>query len=141
MEQTFSPDLKILFVEDEPLLQRLCGRFLNGQQRQVITVNSSKDAIGLIKSNHYDLLITDYFLPDGNGGDVIKAFAARSPMGNALLITGMLMNEASVRDLPTGFTVDYLLKPFDIDSFDQLVKDILIRVGLSGGGPTNPQSN
>lgn len=67
---------KILYVEDNALLQRSMSRFFKRfftEAADVVVVDNADDAILLLASQEYTLIVCDYDLANGtNGGQVLE---------------------------------------------------------------------
>jgi two-component system, NtrC family, response regulator len=109
---------KILIVEDEEVIRRLCGRLLSkplggadASPPELILVASLKEAFKAIEDNQLDLLITDLRLPDGNGIDIVKSFKKKFPGKKAIVITGSLTPHDQLRQVEGK--VECIFKPFE----------------------------
>lgn len=115
---------KILIVEDEEVIRRLCGRLLSKTERQLILVESVGEAFEVIKENQLDLLVTDLRLPDGHGVDVIKCFKAKFPEKKAIIITGSPTPEDRLSQIE-GLDVECIFKPFEPPVLEAAVRKAL----------------
>src|SRR5438445_877222 len=63
---------KILIIDDEPdILELLAEEFkLNGHY--VSTAMSGNEAIQILQDKHFDIILSDYRMPNGNGMDILK---------------------------------------------------------------------
>ena len=79
--------LRVLFVDDEPLILHIISRFLN---RSVMakTVTSAEEALDEIVAQHYDLCFLDIILPGMTGLDAMKIINELSPTTKVALMTG-----------------------------------------------------
>lgn len=68
--------MRVLLVEDDPVLQLLGKKFFSMRARSVDIAGSWKEATGLFESRKYDIIITDHFLPDKNGDQIIRGARA-----------------------------------------------------------------
>lgn len=64
--------MKILIIEDEFLILKTLQTFISRLNHDVDTSQSGRNAIELIESNDYDLIITDLMLNDISGFDIIE---------------------------------------------------------------------
>lgn len=85
--------IKIMLVEDHPIFREgvhLALTFSNLNCEIVAEVPNVRQAIDYIEShpNGIDIALLDFFLPDGNGGDIIKVLKSVCPQAKILLITG-----------------------------------------------------
>ena len=76
---------RILLVEDEPTAREIITAVLRQQGYEVDSVATAGAAATCIKSIAYAVVIADWFLPDGNGGDV--ADSAWSAGAKTLIIS------------------------------------------------------
>ena len=64
---------RVLFVDDEPGSRESLTLLLEYEGYQVESVSDGENAIRLLSSNNYDVVITDLFLPGVCGIDILKA--------------------------------------------------------------------
>lgn len=64
--------MRVLLVEDDPVLQLLGKKFFSMRARSVDIAGSWKEAIELFDTKVYEIIITDHFLPDKNGDQIIR---------------------------------------------------------------------
>src|SRR5260221_2953232 len=79
-----------------------------------------QDAIDMLRSFPFDLIILDWQLPSMSGVEVLQQFRARGGMAPVLMLTG----KDTMQDKQEGFESgadDYLVKPFN-------VKELVLRV-------------
>ena len=62
----------ILVLDDEPVFQKVVQRWLSDAGFQVTLAKTSIDALGLAQDQLFDLVISDYYLPDYLGTDFLK---------------------------------------------------------------------
>lgn len=115
---------KILIVEDEEIIRRLCGRLLSKAGREVILVETVRGAYDAIKNNPLDLLVTDLRLPDGHGVNVIKRFKEKFPEKNAIIITGSPTPEDHLTQIDE-LNIECIFKPFELPVLEAAVRKAL----------------
>jgi CheY-like chemotaxis protein len=78
---------------------------------EVVEAASGAEALKALESRHcdYDLMITDYAMPQVSGADFLRQARVLCPAVPALIITGYAEEDA-IGDRPDG--VEVLLKPF-----------------------------
>lgn len=101
----------VLVVDDEIVVQKSCSRILTPHGFQVKTTASPKEALKMLESSAYDVLITDMKMPEMDGIELIRQARKTSPDTNIILITGYPSQE-SLREALSLRIVDYLPKPF-----------------------------
>jgi len=116
---------KILVVEDEEIIRKLCKRLLSKLGHEVSAVGTLKEAEKKVEEIEWDLLISDLKLPDGSGVDMIRFFKKRFPQKKALIITGSLTPDRCSEPVGDIGVIDCIAKPFDIDQFISAVKKAL----------------
>jgi len=115
---------KILIVEDEEVIRRLCGRLLSKAGRELLLVETVQEAFDAIKNNEWDLLVTDLRLPDGHGVDVILRFKEKFPDRKALIITGSPTPEDRLSQIESLY-VECIFKPFEPPVLEAAVRKAL----------------
>jgi len=111
------PPLKVLLVDDHPEVRSTTAAVLEDSGHQVFEAANGAEALALLKdrTSDFDLLITDYAMPNLSGTDFLREARLLCPDVPALLITGYAETEM-IRDKPEG--VETLLKPFTPAALD-----------------------
>ena len=118
---------KVLVVDDDEVILALIVALLEGLQHEVTAVRSGREAIGAHRQDSFDLVITDIYMPDMDGLEVIRAFAhsAQKPPIIAMSGGGSL---ARMDPLPAAerFGASAIIyKPVDPAALEQLVTTLL----------------
>ena len=79
----------------------------------------------MASNGHYDLLISDLGLPDGNGMDVVRAFAQHQS-APSIAMTGYGMDEDIRRCRDAGFTA-HVTKPVGFDRLNELIVSLTVQ--------------
>jgi DNA-binding response OmpR family regulator len=113
---------RILVVEDHKEIRNLLSKFflLNGYE--VDSVEDGDMAIRQIKEKRYDLIVTDYMMPNIDGIDLLKKIKMDNPQLSILMISGSGVEE--VFFIKSGADA-YLAKPLDLSRMKILVEKIL----------------
>ncbi|NNF04991.1 MAG: sigma-54-dependent Fis family transcriptional regulator [Rhodothermales bacterium] len=137
----------LLFVDDENLLHNLFERLFSRHGFDVTCVSSAVKAIDLLKENEYDLVVTDFMMPDMDGFALLGHIREHYPGTRVIMVTAHANVQHAVRMMQHG-VVDYIPKPFTAAELVERVKSTLERdveqpsvpVEASGkkrgGGPT-----
>ncbi len=88
--------LRVLIVDDEPLILHILSRFLNPSV-EVKTVATAEEALGEIGAQHYDLCFLDIILPGMTGLDAMKIINELSPNTKVAIMTGTLLDDGYFR--------------------------------------------
>jgi len=98
----------ILLVDDDVLVRRAVSEMLRDAGHSVADAGSVDAALALVASGGpIDLVITDYLMPDRNGGQLIAELRRLAPALPVLMITG---HDSLTSDVPDS--VPRLIKPF-----------------------------
>lgn len=120
--------MRILIVEDEVTLNKTIAEGLGEFGYQTDNSESFKDAEYYIGIRNYDLVLTDWMLPDGSGLELINLIKQKSPRTSVVVISAKDDKESEIKALKAGAD-DYIKKPFD---FDILVARIEARLRFGG---------
>src|SRR6187455_3513266 len=110
----------VLVVDDEPDLVELVTLTL---ARMELATQSAGDVAGarkLLKSQRFDLCLTDMRLPDGDGLELVEWLQREVPGTPVAVITAHGSVEAAVRALKLG-AFDFVSKPLDLNDLRKLV--------------------
>ena len=114
----------VLVVDDEADIRELLELSLLRMGLSVQSAGSVSEALGLLRTNQFDLCLTDMRLPDGDGMDVVKFVTAEIADLPIAVITAFGSAENAVAALKAG-AFDYLTKPLSLDQLRTLVKSVL----------------
>lgn len=106
---------KVLVVDDEEIMITLLETFLKRYACRISKAADGDQAIELLESTVFDLVITDLQMGDTNGLDVIKKAKEISPETLVFMMTGCNEVEYVIAAFRSGAD-DYLLKPFSLVS-------------------------
>ncbi len=126
----------VLIVDDEPDLLELISLTLRRMSLRTRTASDIATAQRLLKSESFDLCLTDMRLPDGDGLDLVAWIQQNRAQLPVAVITAHGNVESAVRALKLG-AFDFVSKPLDIGVLRKLV-DNAIRLGADAGAPEAP---
>jgi CheY-like chemotaxis protein len=121
-----NPLARILAVDDEPVILDSFRKILVVAGYAIDTVESGREALGLVQKNKYDFVFTDLKMPEMDGLDVVKGVKHFSPETDVVMITGYGTIESAVNAMKFG-AMDYVQKPFTEDELADFTKKCLIR--------------
>src|ERR1035438_2569313 len=104
----------LLLVEDDPALQFTIQTALEEKGYAVDAVSTTGDAIDRLAENVYPIVISDIYIDEGTGLDVLKAAKGKDPNCAVILMTGRGTME-TVMAATRGGVFDYIAKPFELD--------------------------
>ncbi len=123
--QDLDPEnMEILVVDDSGLARKMIARTLNKMGIEKITeAKDGADAIPLIQANHYDLIVTDFNMPEVDGHELLRFIRNQSSQSSVpvLMVTteGDAGKLAAVQQDGVSAIVD---KPFDVSEVKKLIE-------------------
>jgi two-component system response regulator PilR (NtrC family) len=114
------PKPAVLVIDDEPDLCELLSITLQRMDLNPRTANSIAAGRRLLKSERFDLCLTDMQLPDGNGLELVEWMQQHTPTVPVAVITAHGNMESAVRALKVG-AFDFVSKPLDLAGLRKLV--------------------
>jgi len=120
------PYARILAVDDEAIVLDSLRKILVAAGYAIDTVESGREALGLVQRNKYDFVFTDLKMPEMDGLDVVKGVKHFSPESDVIVITGYATIESAVNAMKYG-AMDYVQKPFTEDELVDFTRKCLIR--------------
>lgn len=103
---------RILLAEDEEAMRAYLARALSNAGYRVETVDRGTDAIPLLETQDFDLLLSDIVMPEMDGIELAQRCAEISPRTKVMFITGFAaVSLRASREQPTA---KVLSKPFHL---------------------------
>ncbi len=106
--------VKILVIDDEPLICKGCQIVLTDKDHRVETCLTGQAGMDAIREGAYDLVLLDMKLPDMDGMDILKNFHKEKPGLYFIVMTGYSTVQNAIEAIKSG-AFDYLTKPFTDD--------------------------
>jgi PAS domain S-box-containing protein len=112
--------LTVLAVDDDPLVLMNTVLMLEDLGHDVKQADSASEALQILSTDRFDLLITDYAMPRMTGGELASIVAEKWPETRIILATGYA-------DLPSGSTLscERLSKPFTQLQLEQITRQAM----------------
>jgi len=121
--------LKILIAEDEKNIGDLLTELLEQEDREITLVQNGLEALGKLKEERYDLLITDLMMPEVDGMEVLHQAKKLHPEIMVIIITGYASLETAIQAVKEG-AYDYLRKPFRLEELKISVDNACEKIRL-----------
>ncbi len=115
---------KILIVEDDLTFAQLLLGFLGKYGYDLHKSKSVKDAVGLLKTDSYDLLLLDYRLPDGNGLEILTKARELDIHTPVIIMTSFNDVRTAVKAMRLGAS-DYITKPVNPEELLLIINSAL----------------
>jgi two-component system alkaline phosphatase synthesis response regulator PhoP len=105
-----SVDATVLVVDDEGAIRYSVTKTLERVGYQVVTASSGEEALDILETQGFDVVLTDIRMPGISGVDLLARIKERSPDAVVILMTGYASLGTAVESLRLG-AHDYLIKP------------------------------
>jgi signal transduction histidine kinase len=113
-EQASLP-LRILIVEDEPLVREVLGVYLTEDHHQITTAVNGREGLEKFQAGDFDLVLTDRAMPEMNGDQLAAEIKKLKPRQPLILLTGFGDLMTGAGEQPDG--VDLVVsKPFTLNT-------------------------
>src|SRR5579864_8916467 len=112
---------RLLVVEDDPGVRTTIVTCLELEGYAVDAASSTKEAIDRLSASSYPIVISDIYIDDRTGLDVLEAARRKDPSCSVILMTARGTME-TVMAATRGGAFDYIAKPFDLDRMLETVK-------------------
>ncbi len=115
---------KILVVDDEKAIRESVSLVLAEEDHETTMAADGEEALKLLNTDSYDVLITDLKMPGMDGMELVKKCLQICPQTSVIIITAHASVESAIESLRMG-AFDYILKPFDFDDLILKVNRLL----------------
>ena len=94
--------MRVLQVEDDTIVARGNELLLKSIGSTIDTAETGEEALEILRSSKYDILIVDQQLPDMQGHDVVRQMRARRIETPVLMVTGHAAPAVKMRAFGVG---------------------------------------
>ena len=127
----------ILVADDEEGIRKMLHHWLGKQGHLVQSAGSAEEAKRLMRTWHFDLVITDVVMPDGDGFELITALRNAQPSARILAISGggKYLERGDCLKMARGLGAHAIVtKPFSWEELDAGVEEAMTSSGNSASG-------
>ena len=120
---------RVLVVEDEPVISRVCSQALRGEGFEVDIAANGNIAEGMLEKKEYDLILIDIRTPVMNGKQLYQSINDKHPdlTDRIIFTTGDLLGGGTKSFLEQSGRL-FLPKPFTPDELKTIVGKALRRI-------------
>ena len=120
--------MKILVVDDEPIVLNCCQRILEDQGYAVHLVGSADEAITAMEDEPFEILLVDIKMPIRDGIDLIREIKEKWPETSVIVMTGYSTPE-TIRKSRGAKADKFIAKPFTPDELLEILHPIISKGG------------
>ena len=118
-------DIQVLLVEDDEINMKVNSLLLDKWGYKVKTAENGKEAISMLQTNHYDVILMDIHMPEMDGLEATKAIrqAQQGRINSEIPIIAMTantLNEDKKTCLEAGMD-DFLTKPINVEQLSSKI--------------------
>ena len=124
--------ISILVVDDEQSMRDFLKILLIKEGYKVTTSENGSQALSLLSSKPFDLVISDIRMPGFSGLDLLESIREKHGDLPVILITAFASPDDAVKAMKNG-AFDYISKPFNVDE----IKSVILSATNKGGSPVN----
>jgi len=126
-----SEERHILVVDDEEEVRDTLYHVLKSLDYRPHVAASGQDALAILKREKIDVVLSDLYMPEMDGIELLKKVRQEDSKVVFLMITAHPTIETAVEAIKKG-AYDYLTKPFHIEEVRLKINRALEKRGLSG---------
>jgi DNA-binding response OmpR family regulator len=116
--------MRILVVEDDEKIASFIKKGLQEESYSVDVTENGYEAIYMIETNHYDIVLLDLMIHGLNGMEVCKNIRAKNIAVPIIMLTARDELKDKIKGLDSGAN-DYITKPF---AFEELLARIRVKL-------------
>ena len=117
---------RILIIDDDPHFLRVLQRILSHEKFNVTAIANPCEAIELLRSGNFNLIICDLRMPDCDGLNLLQAVRGAGNETPVVILTAYGEVDTYLEAMNAGAT-EYLNKPINSDELVQVVRNCLRR--------------
>lgn len=122
--------MKLLIIEDETELAKSIAEYLSEESYLCEFAPTFKEAIQKIENFHYDCILLDITLPDGNGLTILEELKKQNKQDGVIIISAKNAVDDKIKGLHLGAD-DYLTKPFHLSELMARIYSLIRRKQFS----------
>ena len=118
--------MKILIIEDEHDLAQSIAEYLSDENYLCEFASTYHQALDKIENYHYDCILLDIMLPDGNGMEILEELKQQDKQEGVIIISAKDALDDKIKGLQIGAD-DYLTKPFHLAELTARIYSVIRR--------------
>ncbi len=124
------PKLRVLVVDDEPIVGRRLVQALSKMGCEVEALDDSSAVLRHVEEKEFDVVISDIVMGDIDGLQILDHVLQRFPRTKVIMITGYAMMSMARSAMEKG-AFDFIAKPFKPDDLRSAVARAALELGIT----------
>lgn len=116
-------ELKVLVVDDQPLILDVISRILSREPYDVLSAASAEEALKIMENKTIDVVISDERMPGMQGSEFLAIVRKRYPDAVRIILTGHASVASAIPAINKGEIYRLLTKPVSSHELINAVKD------------------
>jgi len=121
-----NPDTPILFVDDDPIIHKVIGKYL--KDWNVTCVFSAEEALGRLDKENFVIVITDLRMPGMGGIELLYEIKAKYNNRVQVIVITVSDDLDDLVDALDGGASDFLLKPLKKEVLLEVLQHTVLRI-------------
>jgi CheY-like chemotaxis protein len=113
--------VRVLVVDDEEMVRSIVTQLLSLNDHEVDRASSGAEALEMFGENHYDIVFTDFGMPEMTGAELARRLHERAPDLPIILLTGYTDTDTAVDEVD-----DILSKPFKLEELQASIQKYVL---------------
>ncbi|QZY54219.1 Na-translocating system protein MpsC family protein [Crassaminicella profunda] len=118
-------NIKVLYVEDEPITRNQVFRFLKNRIGKLVLAENGEDGIKNFIQHKPDIVITDVVMPDMSGIEMMRKIREQG-YKCPFIITSALSDSKTILETVDLKIEKYLIKPIEVDALMETLKEVIV---------------
>ncbi len=114
-------NIKILLADDDPVLRRLLPLQIAAKDFEILTVESAKEVLELLREEDFEVILLDVNLPDASGVEILSSIRKAENAPEVVMITADKSLETGIEAMRRG-AYDYVTKPVNPAQVEAIIR-------------------
>lgn len=116
---------EVLLVDDEEMVTTSLKRLLRGEFAAIHEAHSGLEALALLEQHPIDIVVSDFCMPQMNGGQLVSEIHKRYPQVINVILSGQTPMDGFAQALNEGAISKFLCKPWNNDELKRQLRNIV----------------